>query len=68
MSFLPVPLASLWAGTQEEGLQSLAGTAQSQDWAHLAEYLMLPVSKYLWLFPDNVKSGVALTAAQQGDR
>jgi len=29
---------------------------------------MLPVAKYLWLFPDAVKSGEVLTAAQQGKR
>jgi len=29
---------------------------------------MVPVTNYLWLFPDAVKSGKVLMAAQQGER
>jgi hypothetical protein len=69
MSFLTLTseLATMWE-TTTAGISSVSGIAQNKDWALWAERLMLPVAKYLWLFPDEVKSGEVLTAAQQGER
>ena len=61
------PLATLWESSTA-AISSVSGIAQNKDWARWAERLMLPVAKYLWLFPDAVKSGEVLTAAQQGER
>lgn len=68
MSFLTSHLATLWETSIAAISSSVSGIAQNKDWALGAERLMLPVAKYLWLFPDAVKSGEVLTAAQQGER
>lgn len=67
MSFLTSPVAILWE-TISTAVPSVSGIAQSKDWALWRDQLMVPVAKYLWLFPDAVKSGEVLTAAQQGER
>ncbi|KAM3568026.1 hypothetical protein VYU27_009842, partial [Nannochloropsis oceanica] len=67
MSFPTSPVAILWE-TISAAVPSVSGIAQSKDWALWREQLMVPVTNYLWLFPDAVKSGKVLMAAQRGER
>lgn len=67
MSLSSSPVAALWEACSA-AISSVSGTAQSEDWGLWAEHLMLPVARYLWLFPEAVKSGERLTAAQEGER